>query len=87
MIQGAVRPSHRSAATNVCVRQWPNGAHAISRRWRRARPCSRVIFVVVAVSSTKTRRCGSWRMRGCRPLPAGIAHVIVSAHRRHQRFL
>jgi len=66
MTQGAVRPSQRSAAIKVCVPQCPNGACARRRFPRFARPRSRVIFVVVAVSSMKTRRCGSCRIRARR---------------------
>jgi hypothetical protein len=66
MIQGAVRPSQRNAAMKVCVPQCPNGARALNRCPRRARPRSRVILVVVAVSSMNASRCGSWRIRGWR---------------------
>jgi hypothetical protein len=59
MIHGAVRPSHRKAAMKVWVPQCAKGARALRRCPLRARPRSRVIFVVVAVSSMKTSLCGS----------------------------
>lgn len=63
---GAVRPQQRRAALKVCVFQRRKGARA-GRRWsRRARPHSRIIFVVVAVSSIKTSRRSSLRNAGWR---------------------
>ena len=56
--QGAVSPSHLSAAMKVCVPQRPNGAEARKRCPRRLRPRSRVILVLTAVSSMNTRRAG-----------------------------
>ena len=56
MIQGAVRPSQRNAAMKVWVPQRPNGARALNRRPRLARPRRWVILVVVAVSSMKASR-------------------------------
>src|SRR3954449_11320025 len=54
--QGALSPSHLSAAMNVWVPQRPNGAEARKRCPRRLRPRSRVILVLTAVSSMNTRR-------------------------------
>ena len=59
MTKGAVRPKHLRAATKVWVFQCPNGALERSRWPCGHRPRSRVIFVVVPVSSMKTRRRGS----------------------------
>ena len=56
--QGAVSPSHLSAAMKVCVPQRPNGAEARKRCPRRLRPRNRVIFVLTAVSSMNTKRAG-----------------------------
>src|SRR5918994_7867629 len=66
--KGAVKPWQRRPATKVWVSQWPNGALACRRSPLRQRPRSRVILVVVPVSSMKTSRCGSWRIRGWRLL-------------------
>src|SRR3954463_5012545 len=64
--QGAVSPSHLSAAMKVWVPQRPNGAEARKRCPRRLRPRSRVILVLTAVSSMNTRRAGWSRIRGGR---------------------
>jgi Aldo/keto reductase family len=64
--QGAVRPQSRRPAMNVCVPHRPKGAKARSLSPHNARPRNRVIFVLVEVSSTKTRRCGVIRIKGSR---------------------
>jgi len=53
----------QSCDEGLC-RQCPNGAVAFKGAPRRARPRRRVIFVVVPVSSRKTRRWTYWPMRG-----------------------
>jgi len=61
------------------VPQWPNGALALSLAPLRARPLSLVILVVVAVSSMKTSRCGSSRIRGWRPRRHVLLRSTTSA--------
>ena len=62
--KGAVRPWHRSPAMKVWVFQCPNGALALSRWPFGLRPRSRVILVLVPVSSMKTSLCRSSRIFG-----------------------
>ena len=58
MTNGAVRPPHRRAATNVLVCQCPCGT-AATRRWPRGlRPRNRAMLVLAQVSSMKTSRAG-----------------------------
>jgi hypothetical protein len=66
MTKGAVSAPQRKPAMKVCDFQCPNGALERSRWPFRQRPRSRVILVVVPVSSRKTSRCGSSRIPGCR---------------------
>jgi hypothetical protein len=56
----------RSPATKVWVFQWPKGALERRRSPLPQRPCARVIFVLVPVSSMKTSLWGSVRILGCR---------------------
>src|SRR5208282_6879788 len=63
---GAVSPQSRKPAIKVCVPHLPKGACMRSRSPKSARPRSRVIFVLVDVSSTKTRRCAVIRIKGRR---------------------
>src|ERR1700731_1700842 len=64
--KGAVSLSQRRPATKVWVIQCPKGALQRSRWPFAQRPRRRVILVVVPVSSRKTSRCGSSRIRGWR---------------------
>ena len=66
MTRGAVSASRRKPAMKVCFFQCPNGAFERNQRPLGQRPRGRVIFVVVPVSSIKTRRCGSSRISGWR---------------------
>lgn len=56
----------RNPAMKVCVFQRPNGASPGSRSPHKDRPRRRVRLVATAVSSMKTSRAGSRRMRGWR---------------------
>src|SRR5690348_4908988 len=59
MTIGAVKPLWRKAATNVIVFHSPSGIRPITRSPRAARPESRAILVLTAVSSINTSRAGS----------------------------
>src|ERR1700747_1804008 len=59
IIMGAVILLCRKAATNVIVFHSPSGTLPINRAPRGARPLSRTMLVVTAVSSINTSRAGS----------------------------
>ena len=66
MTHGAVKPSQRSPAIKVWVCHFPNGASALRRSPRSARPRIGVMFVFTLVSSIKISRPGLVRMKGWR---------------------
>ena len=63
MSHGAVTRSWRNAARKVRVCQWPYGTLALIRCPRGAHPRNGAILVLVHVSSMKTSRAGSIRLR------------------------
>src|SRR3954467_7659191 len=87
--QGAVSPSHLSAAMTVWVPQRPNGAAARRRSPRRLRPRSRVIFSVDRGLVDEHQACRLKPHPGLTlldPLPAPLTHVGAFALRGHQLF-
>ena len=65
---------------NVWLSQWPNGTAPGSRLPIGALPRSRVIFVLVEVSSMNTRRCGMARMMGSR-LAIQVSRFLATSAR------
>jgi hypothetical protein len=80
MSHGAVNPLQRRPAMNVWLSQWPNGTAPGSRSPIGALPRSRVIFVLVEVSSMNTRRCGMARMMGSR-LAIQVSRFLATSER------
>src|ERR1700694_2835369 len=76
--KGAVSLSQRRLATKVWVIQCPKGALQRSRWPFGQQPRRRVILVVVPVSSRKTSRCGSSRIRGWRVVVHSSRAAFVS---------